>query len=53
MYSAPELQAAVAFYNAHQLHPILSETLPLDEVEQGLARIEDSAQFGKIVLTIA
>jgi zinc-binding alcohol dehydrogenase/oxidoreductase len=52
MYSAPELKAAVEFYNAHQLHPTISDTLPLEEVEKGLVQLENSVQFGKIVLTI-
>ncbi|MGZ4113399.1 MAG: zinc-binding dehydrogenase, partial [Tumebacillaceae bacterium] len=52
MYSAPELQAAVEFYNEHQLRPTISDTFTLDEVLHAFEQLEQSAQFGKIVLTI-
>jgi NADPH:quinone reductase-like Zn-dependent oxidoreductase len=39
--------------NAGQLHPIVDRVFPLEEAGKALERLEQGAQFGKIVLSIA
>ncbi|MGZ4123469.1 MAG: zinc-binding dehydrogenase [Tumebacillaceae bacterium] len=46
------MQAAVEFFNEHQLRPTISDTFSLDEVLHAFEQLEHAAQFGKIVLTI-
>ncbi|WP_375434427.1 zinc-binding dehydrogenase [uncultured Hymenobacter sp.] len=42
----------VQFFEHHQLVPVIDQTLPLAEGEAALRRMEESLQFGKIVLNI-
>ena len=52
MGSRDELREMLAFAEKHNIHPVIDQTLPLDEALKGFDRLEDSAQFGKIVFTI-
>lgn len=43
----------MAFVNQHQLKPVVDQIFPWQHVEQALQRMENTEQFGKIVLRIA
>jgi len=47
-----ELMRATRFFFAGQLKPVIDVTFPLDEAQSAHRRLEDSGQFGKIVLEV-
>lgn len=53
MGSPADFNAMVNFTNEHQLVPVVDCVSPLGEGATAIASMEHSAQFGKIVLTIA
>jgi zinc-binding alcohol dehydrogenase/oxidoreductase len=52
MNSDSEFVDAIRFFNEHKIVPIVSEIIPLEQVQQGFERMKNSSQFGKIVLSI-
>ena len=52
MGSATEFAAMVAFVAAHQIIPVVIKTFPLAQGNAALDYMEQSSQFGKIVLEI-
>lgn len=53
MGSPTDWSAMVDFVGRHGIRPVVSSVLPLDQAAEAFALMERSAQFGKIVLTIA
>jgi NADPH:quinone reductase-like Zn-dependent oxidoreductase len=47
-----EFKAMVDFVNEHQLIPAIDEVFPLADAEKAIRKMENSLQFGKIVLTV-
>jgi zinc-binding alcohol dehydrogenase/oxidoreductase len=47
-----EFKAMVDFVNQHQLIPVIDEVFPLADAEKAVRKMENSSQFGKIVLTV-
>ena len=47
-----ELMRAARFFFAGQLKPIIDRTYPLNQAALAQQRLEDSRQFGKIVLEV-
>lgn len=47
-----EFARMVRFVVQHQIRPVVDRVLPLEEGNAGLAAMEESSQFGKIVLEI-
>ena len=52
MGGKPELLEAAKLFFSGALRPVIDRTFPLSEVAQAQQRLEASAQFGKIVLSI-
>lgn len=52
MGTEQDFTAMVRFFEQHQLVPVLDQTFPLAEGEMALRRMDDSLQFGKLVLNI-
>jgi len=52
MGTAQEFEAALKFYEANRLRPVIDQVFPLSEASAAHRRMEESAQFGKIVLKI-
>lgn len=52
MGSPQDFSDMVDFVNAHQIHPIISHTFPLDQVNEALAVVEKGEQFGKVCIDI-
>lgn len=52
MGSAGDFANMLAFATKHQAKPIIDSVHALDEAEQAIRRLDDSAQFGKIVLEV-
>ncbi|MEK4025109.1 zinc-binding dehydrogenase [Sporosarcina sp. FSL W7-1283] len=52
MGSREELRKMLSFIEAHQIHPVIDSVLPLAETNDAFAKLDDSVQFGKIVLQI-
>ena len=50
MGSPLEFAAMLALFNQHNIKPVIDEILPLSEAEKGIRKMDDTAQFGKIVL---
>jgi NADPH:quinone reductase-like Zn-dependent oxidoreductase len=48
-----ELLRAACFFFTGQLKPVIDRTFPLAEAAKAQQRLEDSAQFGKIVLEVS
>jgi zinc-binding alcohol dehydrogenase/oxidoreductase len=46
-----EFKAMLSFVNEHQLIPVVDEVFPLADAEKAVHKMENSSQFGKIVLT--
>jgi zinc-binding alcohol dehydrogenase/oxidoreductase len=51
MGTADEFKAMVNFVNEHQLFPVIDEVLSLADAEKAVRKMENSTQFGKIVLS--
>jgi NADPH:quinone reductase-like Zn-dependent oxidoreductase len=52
MGTAKEFGAALKFYEANRLRPVLDQVFPLSEAPAAHRRMEEGRQFGKIVLKI-
>jgi len=52
MGSPSDFKAMRDFVTAKGIHPVISQTFPLDEVNEAFALMERGDQFGKIVVTI-
>ena len=52
MGTAKELEAALKFYEANRLRPVIDQVFPLSEASAAHRRMEDGGQFGKLVLKI-
>jgi NADPH:quinone reductase-like Zn-dependent oxidoreductase len=52
MGTAKEFGAALKFYEANRLRPVIDQVFPLSEAPAAHRRMEEGRQFGKIVLTI-
>jgi len=50
MGSPADFAHMLAFLNQHQIKPIIDSTYPLEDAEIALRQMDDSVQFGKIVL---
>jgi len=53
MGSPADFAAMLAFVNRHRAIPMIHATYPLDEAEAALRQMDQSMQFGKIVLTLS
>ena len=53
MGSPQDWEAMVAFVEAKEIKPVVSELLPFEHVEEAFGLMERGEQFGKIVVTIA
>jgi NADPH:quinone reductase-like Zn-dependent oxidoreductase len=51
MGTADEFKAMVNFVNEHQLIPVIDEVFSLADAEKAVRKMENSTQFGKIVLS--
>jgi NADPH:quinone reductase-like Zn-dependent oxidoreductase len=51
MGTADEFNAMTNFVNEHQIIPIIDEVFPLADAEKAIRIMENSTQFGKIVLS--
>jgi NADPH:quinone reductase-like Zn-dependent oxidoreductase len=52
MGTAKEFGAALKFYEANRLRPVIDQVFPLSEAPAAHRRMEEGRQFGKIVLKI-
>jgi len=52
MGTAQEFEAALKFYEARRLRPVIDQVFPLSEASAAHRRMEEGGQFGKIVLKI-
>ena len=52
MGTAQEFEAALKFYEANRLRPVIDQVFPLSEVSAAHRRMEEGGQFGKIVMKI-
>jgi len=52
MGTRDEFMSMIDFIESRNLKPIIDKTYPLDQIKEGFARMEQGAQFGKIVLQI-
>ena len=52
MGTAHEFEAALKFYEANRLQPVIDQAFPLAEASAAHRRMEEGGQFGKIVLKI-
>ena len=50
MGSPDDFKAMVDFVNAHQIVPVIDEVFPLAQADKAVRNMENSSQFGKIVL---
>ena len=48
-----EFAAMLELVSKHQIRPVIDSVFSLEEVNQALKRMDEGAQFGKIVLKIA
>ena len=53
MGSPTDFASMVAFLAEHEIRPVVDRVFPLAEAGEALAYMDDSAQFGKIVLQIS
>jgi zinc-binding alcohol dehydrogenase/oxidoreductase len=52
MGSPDDFTAMLDLVNAHKIMPVIDEVFPLADAAQAIAKMENSSQFGKIVLTV-
>jgi zinc-binding alcohol dehydrogenase/oxidoreductase len=52
MGNAQEFGDMLSFYEKHELHPVINETYPLEEVSAAQQHMEEGKGIGKIVLEI-
>ncbi len=53
MGSPADFAAMLAFVNQHRAVPVVHATYPLEDAEAALRQMDQSTQFGKIVLTVS
>lgn len=53
MGTAAEFEAMLKLVEAHKIVPVVDEVFPLAETKKALAKMENSTQFGKIVLKVS
>lgn len=53
MGTAEEFEAMFELVNTHKIVPVIDEVFPLLEAKDAIAKMEKSAQFGKIVLKVS
>ncbi|PID24985.1 zinc-binding dehydrogenase [Sporosarcina sp. P7] len=53
MGSREELRDMLALVEEHQIHPVIDSVIPLENASEAFTRLDDSVQFGKIVLAIS
>jgi zinc-binding alcohol dehydrogenase/oxidoreductase len=51
MGSPDDFKAMVDFLNMHQIVPVVDEVFPLADAAKAISKMENSSQFGKIILT--
>ncbi|WP_426669990.1 zinc-binding dehydrogenase [Mucilaginibacter sp. McL0603] len=52
MGSPDDFKAMIDFVNKHRITPIIDEVFPLAQAQKAIDKMENSSQFGKLVLTI-
>ena len=52
MGTADEFKKMLDFINEHQIKPVVDEVFQLSDAALAVAKMENSTQFGKIVLTV-
>jgi D-arabinose 1-dehydrogenase-like Zn-dependent alcohol dehydrogenase len=50
MGTTDDFTAMLQFVNDHQIIPIVDEVFPLKDAQKAVDKMENSSQFGKIVL---
>ncbi|PIC77773.1 alcohol dehydrogenase [Sporosarcina sp. P19] len=53
MGSREELRDMLAFVEEHQIHPVIDSVIPLEKAAEAFTKLDDSVQFGKIILAIS
>lgn len=53
MGTAEDFARMVEFIKAEKIKPVIDKVFPLEEAEQALRRMDESKQFGKIVLKVS
>jgi zinc-binding alcohol dehydrogenase/oxidoreductase len=53
MGTVDEFEAMLKLVDEHKIVPVIDEVFPLAEAKQAIAKMERSAQFGKIVLKVS
>jgi NADPH:quinone reductase-like Zn-dependent oxidoreductase len=52
MGSPGDFKAMIDFVNKHKITPVIDEVFPLAQAQKAIDKMENSSQFGKLVLTI-
>jgi zinc-binding alcohol dehydrogenase/oxidoreductase len=52
MGSPDDFKAMIDFVNKHKITPVIDEVFPLIQAQKAIDKMENSSQFGKLVLTI-
>ena len=52
MGTAQEFEAMLAFYQKHQLHPVIDKEFPLSEIAEAFRYMNEGAHFGKVVFKV-
>jgi D-arabinose 1-dehydrogenase-like Zn-dependent alcohol dehydrogenase len=50
MGSPDDFRAMVDFVNEHKIVPVIDEVFPLSQAQKAINKMDNSSQFGKIVL---
>ncbi len=53
MGSETDFKNMLTMVEKHQIHPVIDQIFPFDEVNEAFNRMSSGKQFGKIVLGIA
>jgi NADPH:quinone reductase-like Zn-dependent oxidoreductase len=51
MGTPAEFKAMLQLFEEHKIKPVIDEIFPMQEAEQGIRKMDNASQFGKIVLT--
>ncbi|PIC74759.1 zinc-binding dehydrogenase [Sporosarcina sp. P17b] len=52
MGSREELREMLTLVEEHQIHPVIDSVIPLEKTSEAFTKLDDSVQFGKIVIEI-
>ena len=52
MGTSQEFEAMLAFYQKHQLHPVIDKEFPLSEIAEAFRYMNEGAHFGKVVFKV-